>query len=103
MRKVLLIILTVGVLGFMTGHANSKQITVRLTQNQVNTVCDGKDYCQKACGSEKQYNCEFGCGKNGCGGTCLTCPTGQARLQPSKSAVKGAISAARWHRWIGGY
>ncbi len=63
MRKLLLVVLTLGVLGFMTEHASAARITVQLTKNQVNTVCDGKDYCQKACGSEKQYNCEFGCGK----------------------------------------
>ena len=102
MRQLLLFVLMLGVLGFVTDHADAKQITVQLTKNQVNTVCDGKDYCQKACGSEK-HNCEFGCGKKGCGGTCLTSPTGQARLQPSKSAVKGAVTSARWHRWIGGY
>ena len=65
MRQLLLFVLMLGVLGFVTDHADAKQITVQLTKNQVNTVCDGKDYCQKACGSEKQYNCEFGCGKKG--------------------------------------
>jgi|RhiMetdeSRZDD1v2_1073273.scaffolds.fasta_scaffold2273242_1 hypothetical protein len=103
MRKLPLIVLTLGVLAFISGHADAARITVQLTQNQVNTVCNGKNYCQKPCGSNKQYNCEFGCGSSGCGGTCLTCPTGQARIQPSKSAVKGAVAVARWHRWIGGY
>jgi hypothetical protein len=35
MRQLLLFVLMLGVLGFVTDHADAKQITVQLTKNQV--------------------------------------------------------------------
>ena len=90
MRKTLMAALVLGSLAILTQHAEAKQITVKLSKQQVQTVCDGKEYCQKSCGSSSQYNCEFGCGPAGCGGTCLTCPTGQSRV--NTGAVRAALT-----------
>ena len=95
MRKLLLIVLSLGVLGLVTQEADAARIIVKLSSNQVNTVCNGKAYCQKSCGPNQQYSCEFGCGSQGCHGQCLDCPTGEKRI--GKSAVKGAVRGARWH------
>jgi hypothetical protein len=91
MSKLLLIVLSLGLLGLMTQEADAERIAVKLSKNQVATVCNGKSYCQVSCG---QYTCEFGCGSAGCHGQCLTCPTGQKRV--GKAAVKGAVRGARW-------
>jgi hypothetical protein len=70
MSKVLLIVLSLGVLGLMTHEADAARIQVKQTNNQVNAVCNLKSYCQKACGANQQYTCEFGCGSEDCAGQC---------------------------------
>src|SRR5215467_11586562 len=34
-------------------------ISVPLKKFQVNAVCDGRDWCQKVCGVNRQYTCSF--------------------------------------------
>jgi len=76
------------------GRAEAAPISVSLTKSQVETVCGkGTNYCQKSCGSNGQFKCEFGCGAKGCAGSCLTCPTG-ARVGNSAAEVVKAIGAA---------
>jgi hypothetical protein len=77
MRKSLMIVLTLGVFAFVASEAGAKQIIVRLTPNQVATVCGSTNYCEKSCGLNGEYKCGFGCGTSGCSGVCLTCPTGR--------------------------
>jgi hypothetical protein len=57
----------------------------KLTSQQVETVCGNKikmettgvSGCQKACGPNKEYSCDFACYKGGCWGDCVTCPRGE--------------------------
>jgi hypothetical protein len=76
MRKLPLytFVLAFGVLAFAASQARAAHVIVSLSKDQVHNMCGGQDYCQKTCGSDKQYTCEYGCGTKGCGGGCLTCP-----------------------------
>jgi len=86
MRRLILAALALGSFVFVAGDTGAKEITVSLSQSQVSTVCDGRNYCEKTCGSSGQYTCTFGCGTKGCSGACTNCPTGI-----SHSALSGVI------------
>ena len=72
-------VLAFSMLAFTLSEALAAHVVVTLTKDQVHNMCGGQDYCQKSCGSEKQYTCEYGCGTKSCGGGCLTCPQGASR------------------------
>jgi hypothetical protein len=95
MRKSLMIVLALGALAFVASDAAAKQITVGLTKGQVSTVCNGGSYCQKSCGLNKEYTCEFGCGPSGCGGTCLTCPARKIGIRTIRTTVGTARASFR--------
>jgi hypothetical protein len=84
MRRYLMTVLALVTLAFVASNAEA---WVRLTKDQVNTVCGNPNYCQKKCGLNKEYTCEFGCGRSGCAGTCLTCPGGPG-MRRSNRAVR---------------
>jgi len=65
-------------------------ISVPLTKSQVNTVCDGRDWCQKVCGVNLQYTCSFGCGSNGCSGQCMNCSSRRVNVRTIQSVVANA-------------
>src|SRR5215831_14461881 len=62
-------------------------ISVPLTKSQVNTVCDGRDWCQKVCGLEGRYTCSFGCGSEGCSGQCMNCSSRRVNVRTIQSVV----------------
>jgi hypothetical protein len=62
--------------------AAAKTIVVKLSKEQVATVCGkklssnaGVSGCFKKCGANGEHQCDYGCNKKGqCSGQCLTCP-----------------------------
>jgi hypothetical protein len=78
-------------------------ILVKLTTNQVATVC-GKQLqsnpgkasgCSKPCG---RYSCDYNCTKDGCFGQCTNCPgTGRVIFPGLKSwfVIKRAVNSAQ--------
>ena len=62
-------------------------ISVPLTKSQVNTVCDGRDECQKVCGLEGRYTCSFGCGSEGCSGQCMNCSSRRVNVRTIQTVV----------------
>src|SRR5262249_26174811 len=62
-------------------------ISVPVTKSQVNTICEGRDRCQKACGLGGQYICSFGCGPNGCSGQCTNCSSRRVNVRTIQSVV----------------
>jgi hypothetical protein len=79
MRKlVVLIALAFGIvtLGFPGIEASAKTVTVKLSKEQVATVCGkklqsnaGVSGCFKKCGANGEHQCDYGCDKKGqCGG-----------------------------------
>ncbi len=104
MRKFLILIaVTLGAFAFAASAAGAKPIgiggSVSLTKDQVATVCgEGKNYCQKSCGLNGEYTCEFGCGSKGCGGTCVTCPSPRiVGTRTIHGIVLGTVKAAHSH------
>jgi hypothetical protein len=71
---------------------------VKLTKQQVQTVCDGGNTCTRSCGLEGENLCEFKCKGDKCSGSCLSCPgQGRTALFPgfySKRVVKKAVKQA---------
>jgi hypothetical protein len=97
MRKFILAVLALGSLTFVADDAGAKQISVTLSQAQVSAVCDGKNFCEKTCGSSGQYTCTFGCGSKSCSGQCANCPTGRTLSSSISNVLKnfgGALSSA---------
>ena len=101
MRKSLLLTACLALAVAFAGAAGAKTVLVKLTTQQVATVC-GKDLvsgnghagCSKGCG---KYQCDYDCTKSGCQGQCLTCP-GTGRILPglkSKRVVKQSVRAAQ--------
>lgn len=70
MRKLMLII-GLAALGIMALHR--AEAAVKLTQTQVQTVCNGKNSCVKDCGLNGEHICIFACGTKTCSGACSTC------------------------------
>jgi hypothetical protein len=91
MRKPLIIVLMLGALAFLASDARA--VDVSLTKDQVNNVCNGKDYCQKPCGLNGEHTCEFGCGSKGCAGNCRDCGANASRLSVIQPLVLGVTGA----------
>ena len=71
---------------------------VKLTKQQVQTVCNGGSSCIKNCGLEGAETCGFKCDKKGnCSGSCISCGAKtRSQLFPnlhSKRVVKKAVKA----------
>jgi hypothetical protein len=62
-------------------------ISVPLKKSQVNTVCGGMEWCQKACGLEGRYTCNFGCGSNSCSGQCMNCSSKRVSARTIQTVV----------------
>jgi hypothetical protein len=87
----------VATLAFAPSDASAKPITVKLTQQQVATVC-GKELssagnrsgCHKNCGAGNKQICGFECDNKTkqCGGQCVTCA---ARKFPFGTAYPGHV------------
>lgn len=71
---------------------------VKLTEQQVQTVCDGGKRCAKECGLNGEHLCEFKCDKKDqCSGSCLSCPGARTTLFPnfySNRVVKQTVRRA---------
>jgi len=59
-------------------------VAVKLTQQQVQTVCNGKSACAKDCGLNGEHQCIFACNKTGCSGTCPTCGVKTRMVFPNR-------------------
>jgi hypothetical protein len=62
-------------------------VSVPLKKSQVNAVCGGMDWCQKACGLGGQYTCRFGCGLQGCSGQCTNCTSRRVSVRTIQTVV----------------
>src|SRR5262245_61498282 len=62
-------------------------VSVPLKKFQVNAVCGGMDWCQKACGLEGRYTCSFECGLQSCSGQCMNCPSRNIGARTIQSVV----------------
>jgi hypothetical protein len=67
MHKSMIFAISLAACSLIVGEA----LAVKLTKDQVNTVCNGKPQCQKTCGLNGQATCIFSCGVNGCGGIAI--------------------------------
>jgi hypothetical protein len=56
---------------------------VKLTKQQVQTVCNGKTACRKGCGLQGTDLCDFKCKGDKCSGSCLSCGVKSARVLPN--------------------
>jgi hypothetical protein len=63
------------------------EAAVKLTQQQVQTVCNGKSVCSKDCGLNGEHHCIFACNKTGCSGTCQTCGVNTRWFFPTAMAI----------------
>lgn len=104
MRKVLMLLAGLGlaftfVLALSPENASAKTVLVKLTQQQVATVCGGDlkpgggghSGCTKSCG--RKQICDYDCDKKGqCVGQCVTCP--QRKLPLGENAPKRVIKNA---------
>ena len=63
------------------------RISVPLKKSQVNTVCDGGNWCQKVCGLGGQYTCTFVCGSEGCSGQCMNCSSKRVNVRTIQTVV----------------
>lgn len=83
-RFVVLFALAMGLAAtaFAVSDVSAKTIAVKLTMEQVATVCGkklqsggGHTGCAKKCGTKGEHICDYDCKKGGqCEGTCYTCP-----------------------------
>ena len=62
-------------------------LSVPLNKSQVNAVCGGSDWCQKACGLGGQYTCNFECAPTGCSGQCTNCSSRRVNVRTIQSVV----------------
>jgi hypothetical protein len=86
-----------------TSSVDAKTVHVRLTTQQVATVC-GKQLqsnpgkasgCSKPCG---HYSCDYTCTKDGCIGQCLNCPGVGRVIFPglkSRMVIKNAVNSSQ--------
>ena len=91
MRKALLFALGLAIFALIPHHA---QAEVKLTKQQVQTVCDGRTSCVKQCGLNGEHICGFKCKGSKCGGTCMTCGAKAKVLFPhlyANRVVRGAV------------
>jgi hypothetical protein len=93
MRKAIMFIVGLVAVALISTEAGA----VKLTQEQVNTVC-GKGLetsshgsgCTKACGVNNEHVCDFSCTKKfGCNGHCVSCRTG------SRETTSGPVVRAK--------
>ncbi|MGE3529382.1 MAG: hypothetical protein AB7G54_08125 [Methyloceanibacter sp.] len=82
MRKLVLIII-VGLAAIVTLPHAVEAKGVKLTKQQVQTVCDGATYCTTECGLKGEHLCEFKCKGNTCSGNCQSCGVKSARVFPN--------------------
>jgi len=78
MRR-LVLMLIVGFAGFVLVPHAAEAKGVKLTKEQVRTVCNGKTECQKYCGSVGTDLCHFKCKGGKCEGKCLSCGVQESR------------------------
>jgi hypothetical protein len=86
-----------------TSSVDAKTVHVRLTTQQVATVC-GKQLqsnpgkasgCSKPCG---HYSCDYTCTKDGCIGQCLNCPGVGRVIFPglkSRMVIMNAVNSSQ--------
>ncbi len=96
MRKSLLVLL-VGLAAFVTLPLAAEAKGVKLTKQQVQTVCNGKTACRKGCGLQGADLCDFKCKGDKCSGSCLSCGVKSVRVFPniySKRVVRQEVRAS---------
>ena len=96
-RFILMFILGLAALVLVPHAAEAKG--VKLTKEQVLTVCNGKTNCQKYCGVTGDDLCQFKCKGGQCEGKCTTCGVVQEsrHIFPnlySKHVVRQAVRRA---------
>jgi phage-related protein len=73
MRNLVLMFL-VGLAAFALLSTAADAAPIKLTKQQVHTVCDGGKYCTRECGLNGDQLCELKCDKKDtCSGSCLSC------------------------------
>jgi hypothetical protein len=73
MRNLVLMFL-VGLGAFALLSTAADAAPVKLTKQQVQTVCNGGNHCVKDCGLKGTHLCEFKCDKkDNCSGSCESC------------------------------
>ncbi len=94
MRKSMVFALGLVAFALIPHHA---QADVRLTKQQVQTVCNGRTSCVKDCGLNGEHICGFKCTGSKCSGSCMTCGVKARALFPNlyanrvtRRAVRGA-------------
>ena len=88
MRKAVMFIVGLIALALISTEAGA----VKLTQQQVDTVCSGRSSCTKNCGLNGEHLCDFGCSKKyGCTGVCQTCRNG-SRETTSGPVVRAELA-----------
>jgi hypothetical protein len=92
MRKALLFARGLAVFALIPHHANAE---VKLTKQQVQTVCNGRTSCVKDCGLNGEHICGFKCKGSKCGGTCMTCGAKARVLFPKHYANHVVRQAVR--------
>ena len=96
MRRLVLIFF-VGLAAIVTLPHAVEAKGVKLTKQQVQTVCDGKTACRKSCGLQGADLCDFKCKGDKCSGSCLSCGAKSARVFPnlySNRVVRQAVRAS---------
>jgi hypothetical protein len=89
MRKLLMIVVMLGIFAFAPSNVGAATVVVTLTKEQVSNVCNGNTtFCTKPCGS---YSCDYGCGTKGCSGTCTNCP-GTASKTITTNAIRSNLT-----------
>ena len=82
--------------GGLVSTLAGKTPSVSLTRHQVTAVCDGKLLCVKSCGLNSQETCGFGCIKNGCSSSCITCSPGTNGVRTIRTVVKAKTARASY-------
>jgi hypothetical protein len=93
MRKLIMFVLGLTALALAPSDAEA---AVKLTKQQVQTVCNGKNSCVKDCGLNGEHTCNFACGKDTCSGVCLTCGVKARAMFPnlySNRVVRRTVNA----------
>lgn len=94
-RLVLMFIVGLAALILVPHAAEAKG--VKLTKQQVETVCDGEQSCVRDCGLKNDHLCSFTCKNDKCSGLCESCPGKSSRPFPnhySKHVVRQAVRRA---------
>ena len=83
MRNLILMFL-VGLGAFALAPHPADAAPIKLTKQQVQTVCDGSKYCTRDCGLKGEHLCEFKCDKkDNCSGSCESCGVKTRPLFPN--------------------